>query len=268
MSPTVREILTIKDRIKRLQKRLGLVDDGIIGPATLTRIEAVLDKCENAPSAPPVPFNLECSKAGLEVIVKFEISSQAHYESKLNRPTWPGGESGVTIGIGYDLGFNTKTQIREDWRGRISDENLDRLAEASRVTGQNARALIAGLRDIKVPYEAAKEVFFIRSLVRFAKDTRGIYPGIEKLPADAQSMLLSLVFNRGTKLTGSTRVEMNQIVSLVKSKNLKGIADQIRSMKRLWVGKGLPGLLARRDIEANMVENARLVYPPEELVRL
>lgn len=268
MSPTVRAIQTIEDRIKRLQKRLGLVDDGIIGPVTLTRIEEVLDKCENAPSAPPVPFNLECSKAGLEKIIRFEISSQAHYESRLNRPTWPGGESGVTIGIGYDLGFNTKTQIREDWGGRIPDDNLERLLAASRVTGQNARALIAGLRDIKIPYEAAKAVFFTRSLVRFAKDTRGIYPGSEKLPADAQSMLLSLVYNRGTKLTGPARVEMNEIVKLVKNKNLKGIADQIRSMKRLWIGKGLPGLLERRDIEADMVENARLFYPAEELVRL
>lgn len=268
MSQTTSANLTVRDRIMRLQERLGLVADGIIGPVTLTRLEEILDRFNISPPASPVPFSLECSRQGLDKIIRFEISSEAYYESKLTRPTWPGGESGVTIGIGYDLGYNTKTQIKEDWGGKIPDDKLARLQEASRVKGQNARALIAGLRDIKIPYQAAKEVFFTRSLTRFAGDTRSIYPGVELLPADAQTMLLSLVYNRGTKLTGPTRVEMNEIVSLVTARDLRGIADQIRSMKRLWVGAGLAGLLERREIEAEMIENARLVYPPEELVRL
>ena len=35
----------------------------------------------------------------------------------------------------------------------------------------------------------------------------------------------------------------------------KEIANQIRSMKRLWVNKGLGGLLHRRDAEADLVES-------------
>jgi len=31
---------------------------------------------------------------------------------------------------------------------------------------------------------------------------------------------------------------------------------QLRSMKRLWVGKGLGGLIARREREAQLVESA------------
>jgi GH24 family phage-related lysozyme (muramidase) len=47
---------------------------------------------------------------------------------------------------------------------------------------------------------------------------------------------------------------MVNIKDLVANKDYKGIAKEIRSMKRLWEGKGLDGLLKRRDKEAKMVE--------------
>lgn len=74
------------------------------------------------------------------------------------------------------------------------------------------------------------------------------------LPPDAQGALLSLVFNRGSSLSGSTRKEMKNIQAYVESKNLQKIADEIRSMKRLW--SNLNGLLERREVEASLVENA------------
>jgi GH24 family phage-related lysozyme (muramidase) len=40
-----------------------------------------------------------------------------------------------------------------------------------------------------------------------------------------------------------------------KNEILQQIADEIRSMKRLWEGKGLAGLLRRRDAEAALVES-------------
>jgi hypothetical protein len=40
----------------------------------------------------------------------------------------------------------------------------------------------------------------------------------------------------------------------IQTANIYGyIADQIISMKRLWVGKGLDGLLRRRNEEADMI---------------
>jgi GH24 family phage-related lysozyme (muramidase) len=48
---------------------------------------------------------------------------------------------------------------------------------------------------------------------------------------------------------------MVNIKDLVVNKDYKGIAKEIRSMKRLWEGKGLDGLLKRREKEANMVES-------------
>lgn len=270
------------DRIKKLQKKIGLNDDGIIGPVTLSRIEAIVDEYlelkksgtkpekVETPSAPPAAtvFSMIVSKRSLDKIVEYEISSEEIYNKKYQKPIYPGGDSGVTIGIGYDVGFNTKTQIDADWRGKISDADLELLKTAAGAKGDNAKNLIAGLKSVTVPFAAAREVFYVSTLPRYAKDTRGIYPGIEHLPADAQGALLSLVYNRGTKLTGDTRKEMNAIVALVAAGDLNGIAAQITAMKRLWDIKKLPGLHARRDDEAKLVKNARPTYPPEELVKV
>ena len=56
-------------------------------------------------------------------------------------------------------------------------------------------------------------------------------------------------------MKGSTREEMRRIRALVPQKDYQGIADEIRSMKRLWANKGLQGLLKRREAEAKLVES-------------
>ena len=56
-------------------------------------------------------------------------------------------------------------------------------------------------------------------------------------------------------MSGDSRVEMRNIRVLVPKKDYKGIANEIRKMKRLWEGKGMDGLLKRREAEAKLVEN-------------
>jgi hypothetical protein len=60
------------------------------------------------------------------------------------------------------------------------------------------------------------------------------FPGINELSPDAQGALVSLVFNRGTSMEGDRRREMRAIQAAVANGDLQEIADQLRSMKRLW----------------------------------
>ena len=259
--------MTTLARIRGIQSRLGLVADGIIGPATLTAIEALIDRRDTAPTT---PRRLTCSRIGLSLIVEFEISSEAYYNRRLKRPYWPGGASGVTVGIGYDLGYCSAAQCRRDWGGRIADTDLAVLETACRLKGDAARRAVdrAALRRVSVDIDAAREVFYTASLAYHARKCLDAYPGVEDLPADAQTALLSLVFNRGTRKSGSRRREMKAIGPLVQARDLAGIAAQIVSMKRLWADTTLRGLLLRRDREAELVRDAQRSYPPEELVRI
>jgi hypothetical protein len=270
------------ERIKRLQKRIGLNDDGVIGPVTLSRLETIVEEYfelkkagkpekVETPATPPAEaahFNMVVSRRALDKIVEYEVTSEAAYTKKYQKPIYPGGASGVTIGIGYDVGHNTKTTIDADWRGKISDDALELLKTAAGIKGAAAGALIVNLQTISVPFAAAREVFYVKTLPRYAKDTRAIYPGIEKLPADAQGALLSLIYNRGSDLTGDRRREMKAIAALVAAKNLGAIAGEITAMKRLWDKNKLPGLHKRRDDEAALVKNARTTYEPEELIKV
>jgi len=258
---------SVTTRLKELQKRIGVEADGLLGPVTMTRLEELvgiaLPEVDSAPE-----YNLVTSKPGLDQVVRFEISSEANYRRNLQNPIWPGAESGVTIGIGYDLGHTAKSRIEDDWRGRIRDEDLDLLLTVAGLQGEDARDQLSKVRDVIVLFEPAREVFFRRTLTYFAAHTKRTFPGVEELPADAQAMLLSLVFNRGGSVTGSRRREMKAIRDLVPAGDLAGIAFQIRSMKRLWDPAKLPGLHARRDREAELVVGADREYADEELVRL
>lgn len=260
-------------KIKAIQARLGLPADGIIGSMTLAKIEAELDKVLPPVKSPikpekKTPAHLTVSRKGLEQIVQFEISSDHYYQQHLSKPTWPKGQSGVTIGIGYDVGYHSKTEIESDWGDHLTGEDMKNLLQVCGLKGKAAADRVASVQSIRISLKSAKEVFYKATLPKYAALTRKAYPGVETLPADAQAMLLSLVFNRGTSMTGSHREEMKTIQALVKKQDLKGIELQLRSMKRLWDKSTLLGLHKRRDKEADLIANARKTYENSELVQV
>ncbi len=262
--------LTVRERIQAIQRRLGVSADGLVGPITLTRLEAVLDACDAVPDASdaPEPHNLIVSKRSIGLIVDHEIGSAANYWRRLQHPVWPGGQSGVTVGIGYDLGYAAANQIEKTWRGLLTDADLAKLLTVAGLKGDDARRAVGRVKTVTVPLDAAERVFYTQTLPEYARRTRRTYPGIEDLPADAQGALLSLVYNRGTALSGGSRREMKAIRGLIPQRDLDGIAEELRAMKRIWRSAGLPGLLRRRDDEADLVAGADRDYDDAELVRL
>ncbi len=280
----------VKNRIKRLQSYIGVNADGIIGPATLTALENRIfsenhykektdkkeknqdqDKNENKEELPKehqFEYALKVSQKGLDLIVKYEISSKNYYKKFLSHPVWPGGSSGITIGIGYDLGYNTAGRIIKDWQGKIDFGYLQKLLKIAGEKGKAAEQSFHGVKNIFIPLESAKKVFYESSLPRYAVKTRNTYPEVENLFPDAQAALLSLIYNRGAAMKGSRRNEMAAIKPLVPNMDYQGIAAQIKAMKRLWEGTGLDGLLKRRDSEADLVLFADRAYEDNEIVRI
>ncbi len=253
------------DRIKHIQKHLNIKPDGIIGPDTLTGIEnRLFNKVIDVSSA----YSLIISRTGMRELIGHEVVSKNYYSRLLKKPVWPGGSSGVTIGIGYDLGYNRAAQIQKDWGGKIPDAALEKLKRVSGLKANKAKLAIKRLKSVEITFDHASQVFSESTLPRYAKSTLKAYPGIEVLYHDAQAALLSLVYNRGTSMSGSRRKEMAAIKPLVLQQDYVGIAQEIRNMKRLWEGKGLDGLLKRRDAEAELVLSANRKYKQSELIRV
>jgi hypothetical protein len=207
------------------------------------------------------------SQAAFDLIVASEVTSQAAYEKKYRRPTRPGGQSGVTIGIGYDVGQADKKQFLADWRGRIPDEMLYALAKCCGVTGSAATPLAAKLHDVvDIPWETALEVFCTRDIPHYLDLLFNACPAARELPPDCLGALLSIVFNRGASFNnkGERFAEMRAIRDLLKSGKLAGIPAQIRSMKRLWTTRDVIGLQSRREREAVLFEKGLRDHHPEE----
>ena len=203
------------------------------------------------------------SKKSLDLILEFEVGGGENYYNKfLKNPAWPEGQSGVTIGVGYDLGYVNKTEFSEDWKD-LPKDIFDRLYKVVGIKGYNAKNLIRGLKDISIPWDLSLKVFNNKTVTKFYNLTRQTFPNFDNLPEDAKGGLVSLVFNRGAALEGDRRREMKlirdgmKLVSNYDQKALTFIANQIRSMKRIWIGGSIEkGMSRRRDAEAKLIEDS------------
>jgi len=249
--------------IKMVQRMVNTDDDGVAGSETMTRVEAFISPV--LPN-PPAGASMVVSRKSIEALIAFEITSQEVYEKKYQFPIWPKGQSGVTIGIGYDLGFSTTQQITNAWGQHISSFDLQLLLSVRGKTGLNAKAALPSVKSVKISFEDAIKVFHLITLPEFAGRTKKLYRGIQKLPPDAQGALISLVYNRGTAIKGDRRKEMRNIISLVTDQDLDGIAAELRNMKRLWDPDTEAGLIKRREKEAQLVENASFNILPEDQI--
>lgn len=172
-----------------------------------------------APAAPTL------SGAGYQLILNFEVGGgKAYYDRFLARPTWPGLHSGVTIGVGMDLGYNSKAVVLDDWK-ELPTPHPSRLAATAGVTGVKAKPRAAEVRDILIAWKISEGVFQRITLGKFFAQAQRAFPGFDDLRPNAQAALVSLVFNRGASMNGSGRLEMREIRSLVPKKDYAGIAQ-------------------------------------------
>lgn len=206
------------------------------------------------------------SQAAVDLIVASEVTSKAVYQKRYQHPEWPGGRSGVTIAIGYDLGYATPAKVRSDWGGRVPQHMIDLMVRCCGVTGDAARSLCQAVQGIVVPWDTAIAVFNDIDLPQWIERVSHAIPGAERLPPDCLGALVSLAYNRGASFgtDGDRYREMRAIKADVVTGKLNDVAAQFRAMKRLW--PDVAGLKARREAEARLFEKG-LSAPAAESAR-
>jgi hypothetical protein len=187
---------------------------------------------------------------GIKSIIGWETGGEAYYD---RNPEWPGEASGITIGIGWDLGHTPATETSRAWAPHLDAATLALLVSVSGRKGEAAQVVLPHVRHLVVPWAAALAVFEAVTLPTWYLRTLRIYPQAEELPGDCAAALVSLVFNRGPSLTGDRRREMANIQALLKTSNLKEIPNQFREMVRLWPNS--KGLRRRREEEAELFQS-------------
>jgi hypothetical protein len=220
------------------------VSNAVTAP-TLALQEAVQ---EAAPAPPPVLVTGVASAAA-PLIIRWEVTSEQVYAKRYRRPVWPGGASGVTWGVGYDGGHQTKTAIGRDWS---SHPRVTTLQSTSTIIGLPAKQLAWSMRDVLTPFDLAELVFEQSTLPAYESAARrALGPGFDKLPTNAAASLVSLGYNRGWAMSGERNREKRAIRDrCVPAGDVQCIADQLRAMKRLW--PDVKGLRDRREDEARV----------------
>jgi uncharacterized protein (TIGR02594 family) len=197
------------------------------------------------------------SDRAFNLIVEFEVTSKQVYEKKYRHPEWPGESSGVTIGIGYDVGYATKKRLREDWRDVIASEMIAALEQAVGVRGTPAKPLAQQLgAAVDVSWDAAIKVHRNCVIPRWIGIVEEALENTEKLSPNRLGALVSLTYNRGPSFsrTGDRFREMNAIKEHMANADFVQIPQELRSMKRLWPNSR--GLRERREREAALFESA------------
>lgn len=221
--------------VRTAQTQLGLEPTGIVDAALWNRLMSL-----------PEPSPLLPTR-GVSFIATEEIGSRARYDQVYRHPVWPGGDSGITIGIGFDLRFADLPTFSRAWG------KLDAVAKAALTPWLGKKGSLAGadsLKTVVVPFDLAWPVYCGDTIPVYVDQTRDVFPGYEQLPGLCKSALVSLVYNRGPSLKGDRRTEMRAIRDLIGTGDLALVPMQFQAMKRLWPeGNGLPG---RRDREAKL----------------
>jgi hypothetical protein len=123
------------------------------------------DQLEGLEATFPVPKLTDEEVAALVsdearlIVVGFEVSDRTTYERKYVRPEWPGGVLGITIGIGYDVGYHSQAEVRADWQGLLSANDIEQLVQGVALKGERAHERLSEFSNIKVPWDAALEAY-------------------------------------------------------------------------------------------------------------
>lgn len=199
---------------------------------------------------------MQISQSAFDLIVAEEVSSKAYYIKHYQRPEWPGGASGVTVGIGYDLGYATKAKIAADFGPHVSPQMLSVMQSCAGVTHGAAASLLGRVKgSILIPWDVAMNVFANRDVPQWIAEVARVVPNCDILNPTCLGVLVSLAYNRGAGgfISGGDRnSEMRAIRATMAAKNPAPIPGLFRSMARIW--PNMKGLQGRRRREAALFE--------------
>jgi len=213
------------------------------------------DPPKEEPSKIPVikGLPLKVTTYGTDLIVHFEVGGHTYYSKAYARPIHPGNSaSGVTWGIGYDSGYNTAKEIRDDWKEYVDSKELALMIQCAGLKGNRAKWKQQQIRwKVHITYEQAMAVFIKRTMPRFCALAKKYCPDIINANPYIQDAVVSNGYNRGWRTSGYSRRHVKAITVASREKKFHSIPQIIRDSKVIWQNHSMrAGIQRRREWEA------------------
>jgi len=181
--------------------------------------------------------NMSVSPNGLTFLYNREAQAGVS-----NKPHWPGGSSGVTLGPGYDLGHRTAAQIVADLTSiGVASSAAEALSKAAGLTGTDAQTFAKANANAVNLTQSQEEALLNLALPTYQQHVQNyVLVPVNQNQFDA---MVSLDYNIGGGNFKSS--------SVVANLNKGDVAAAAESFK-LWNksgGKVVQGLVNRRELE-------------------
>lgn len=217
------------ERIRIYQADAGLVVDGVLGP--MTRSALIADEL----ASHITEFVGFAGSFGLLI----------RCEGFKGRPYWPGGQSGVTLDYGWDLGQQSESDLRRLYGSVWHPQRIDALSEALGRRGKDAERWIALRSPVSrewwpITREQAAQILPRAAAPYWLAAVRAC-PALAKAPARVQTAMLSVTYSAwiGPALSAKPYVE---------DRDWAGLAAVVLRSK---------GAKGRRELEAQLIESVR-----------
>ncbi len=224
--------------VKAFQKDRGLTMDGIVGPKTWDAL--ICGKGGNL-----IDLKVSCLLPGF----RGDLSWVHAREGYAGGAYWPGGESGVTLDPGIDLGYASPMLVEQLYKGLISPEQYDAVKRVFGVKGGKAKEALSvcdELKSIRIKKSQSDDLFphaaapYWRAIVkRFATLSNS------DTPSSVHTVLLSLSYNRGA---GNRALDI--LRKPLEEKKWLGLAKLIGAMQQ---DHKISGIRKRRRMESELI---------------
>jgi len=173
-------------------------------------------------------------------------------EGYAGKAYWPGGDSGVTLDPGIDLGYAAFSLVEKLYGSLFSREQLNAMQAVAGIKGEAAKAVLSAnpvLQSIRVTREQSDAIFPYAADPYWEKIS-----GRFKTLADAdtfppvQTVMLSLAYNRGPYNRG-----LEVLRKPIEEKNWAEVANVVGAMQQ---DHEQEGIRKRRRMEAELIKAA------------
>ncbi|SCY15434.1 peptidoglycan-binding protein [Desulfoluna spongiiphila] len=172
-------------------------------------------------------------------------------EGYAGKAYWPGGESGVTLDPGIDLGYAASSLVEKLYGPLFSREQLSAIESVAGIKGEAAKAALSAnpvVQSIRVSREQSDTIFPYAADPYWEKIS-----GRFKTLADddtfppVQTVMLSLAYNRGPYNKG-----LEVLRQPIEEKNWAEVANVVGAMQQ---DHPLEGIRKRRRMEAELIRS-------------
>jgi hypothetical protein len=212
-------------------------------------------------------------KKPLKPVPKRKLLSQNQYNSEIPRLDinlnivrdmeamdtnvyWPGGCSGPTVGVGFDLGYASPQTVELVFHGLVDSTTMQVLLSAHGVHGSRSLAWVLD-HPVHITRQQADVTFFRVTRIYWHETEKRFGSGVDKLDPTVKGVLLSLVMNYG----GSNSA-LDPVAVEISNGNIVGLAETVRTLS---IGSTIDShmqtaLTKRRRVEHDFVNKTQSMF--------